>query len=170
MKTVSPEALVTNPFADIGGRWMLISAARDGKFNTMTASWGGFGVFWNKPSVIAVVRPTRHTYEFMEKTDTFTLSFLPERHRAALNYCGSHSGREVDKIKATGLTPVWDNADVWFEEADMVLRCRKLYVQDLNPAGFTEAELDSRWYPEKDYHRFYIAEIITAMQARDETD
>ena len=167
LKNIAPEELITNPFADIGKRWMLITAAHGGRFNTMTASWGSLGIIWGVPAATVVVRPTRHTFAFMEKADSFTLSFFPETCRTALNYCGTHSGRDVDKCKETGLIPVWDGEDVWFDAADMVLRCRKLYAQDMDPACFADPSQDSKFYPNKDYHRMYIGEITAAMQSID---
>lgn len=68
----------------------------------MTASWGGLGVLWNAEVSMIFVRPERYTYEFLERETDYSLSFLVEGHRQALQFCGSRSGRDVDKVKETG--------------------------------------------------------------------
>ena len=167
-KSIEPKELQGNIFNLIGEKWMLITAAKnDGAYNTMTASWGGMGVMWGKPVVWCVIRPVRYTFEFMEEADYFTLTFFPEEYRKALNILGTKSGRITDKITESGLTPAMiglDNGDckkdaVYFEEADTVLTCRKLYYQDIDPKNFIDETLDKN-YPNKDYHRMYIGEIV----------
>lgn len=158
-KMIKPEDLSDNVFKLIGGDWMLITAGNKEKFNTMTASWGGLGVLWNKKVCFCFIRPNRYTYEFMENEKSFTLSFLQEKYREVLRFCGSNSGRDVDKIAATGITPVESsNGSVYFEEAKLVLECQKIYAQDLTPECFVDPELDKN-YNGEDYHKLYIGEI-----------
>ena len=159
---IKPELLTENPFKLIGKDWMLITAGTPESFNTMTASWGGMGVLWEKQVAFCFIRPTRHTFGFMEKAGEFTLSFFPEQHRKALVYCGSRSGRDTDKIKGTGLVPVKEKNAVYFEEAKLVLVCRKLYFQDINPGHFLDPAIEEM-YPEKDYHRMYAGEIVRCL-------
>ena len=154
-----PEDIKDNPFKLIGGDWMLITAGDLKSFNTMTASWGGLGVLWDKNVAFCFVRPTRHTYGFMNQNETFTLSFFDERYRSVLTYCGSHTGKHVDKVKKCGITPVAGSVDdVYFAEARLVLECRKIYFADINPSAFLAQTLTDV-YPEKDYHRMFIGEI-----------
>ena len=120
---IQPGEITGNPFTLIGKDWMLVTAGDAGKFNTMTASWGGVGV----------------------------------------QFCGAHSGRDVDKVQATGLTPVFSDGGVYFEEAKLVLVCRKLAYQDMDPAGFIDPSLEKN-YAAGDYHRMYAAEIVKAYQ------
>lgn len=162
-KSISPESVSDNVFKLVGKDWMLITAGREGKFNTMTASWGGVGVLWNKAIAWCVVRPNRYTYEFIEREEIFTLSFFEEKYRSILNICGTKSGREIDKIKETELTPVpTASKGVYFAEARLVLECRKIYFQDIDPKNFLVPSISSN-YPNKDYHRMYIGEIITCL-------
>ena len=142
-KKVDVKTLEMKPFEKIGSEWMLISAAKDGKANTMTASWGGIGVLWGKNVATVYIRPQRHTKEFVDAGDTFTISFFGGGHMKELGYLGKVSGKDVPG----------------FEEATQVLVCRKLYQDDIKPENFYEPEEDERWYPEKDYHTMYIAEI-----------
>lgn len=156
---IKPEQIDENVFKLLHRDWMLITAGKPGKYNTMTASWGGFGVLWEKKIALCVVRPHRYTFEFMENEDHYTLSFFDGKYRAALNFCGANSGRDVDKAAATGLTAAGSQAGpVYFEEAKLVLECRKLYFQDMNPDNFQAPELHTH-YPKKDYHRMYFGEI-----------
>jgi flavin reductase (DIM6/NTAB) family NADH-FMN oxidoreductase RutF len=153
-----PELLTDNPFKLIGTDWMLITAGTPESFNTMTASWGGLGILWERKVATCFIRPTRYTFGFAESSTYFTLSFFDEQHRKALTYCGTHSGKKSDKIKEAGLTPVKEKAFVYFEEARLVLACRKIYSQNIDPGCFLDPKITDM-YPQKDYHRMYIGEI-----------
>lgn len=153
-------SLEFNPFDKISKQWMLITAGDEEKSNTMTASWGGVGIMWGKEVATAYIRPQRYTKEFVDREERFTLSFLPEEHRKALNVCGSVSGKNVEgKWKEAGLHPFYVDGTTGVEEAEMILVCRKLYAQEMKPECFIEKECDEKWYPTKDYHTMYIAEI-----------
>ena len=157
------EKIEDNPFKLIGKDWMLLTAGIAGDFNTMTASWGGVGVLWHKPVCQIYVRPQRFTYKFIEKYEYFTLSFFEEKYRDALSICGSKSGRDIDKIRATGLTPLeTENKNVYFGEARLVFECRKIYYQDIRPEFFLDDSINAN-YPKKDYHRMYIGEVISTL-------
>jgi flavin reductase (DIM6/NTAB) family NADH-FMN oxidoreductase RutF len=158
----APEKIRDNVFKLIGKDWMLITAGMSDSFNTMTASWGGMGVLWDKKVCFTVVRPTRYTYEFLENNATYTLSFFPSTYQKALMLCGTKSGRDIDKVRESGLTPVFDGDAVFFEEARLVLACRKLYFQDIIPGNFQDVGLE-KFYPDMDYHRMYVGEIIRCL-------
>ena len=161
-KETSPEKLGFDPFEKIGKEWMLVTSGDEGGFNTMTASWGFAGVMWGKPCVETVIRPQRYTKEFLDKNDHFTLCFFPEEMRPALALCGRVSGRDTDKVKETGLKPVFTDGTTAFEQASLVLICKKLYVSQLESSCFTERDLDGANYAAGDYHFAYIAEIVKA--------
>jgi flavin reductase (DIM6/NTAB) family NADH-FMN oxidoreductase RutF len=162
LKQVRPDALTDNAFKLIGKDWMLITTGLPGSFNTMTASWGGLGVLWEHTVAFCFIRPTRYTYEFMERSPVFTLSFFEERHRKALSFCGSHSGRDTDKIAGSGLTPEHDGDFIYFAEARLVLLCRKIYFQDISPDCFLDPKIHNL-YPGRDYHRMYVGEIVKCL-------
>jgi flavin reductase (DIM6/NTAB) family NADH-FMN oxidoreductase RutF len=163
-KEVNVDTFNENVFTLIGNDWMLITAGSPESFNTMTGGWGGFGVLWEKNVCYCFIRPPRLTYDYMEKAPSFTLSFFEEQFKNVLEYCGTFSGREVDKISATGLTPVAGNDDiVYFQEARLVFECRKIYFQDIMPAHFLDSSI-ARFYPEKDYHRMYVGEILRCLK------
>ena len=140
-KKIELDQLNFNPFLRIGRDWVLLTGGTSEKFNTMTASWGQLGRLWNKNVFTAYIRPNRYTLEFVEKEECFTASFFTMDYRTELSFCGSHSGRDVDKVKETGLTPVELDGCMAFEEADMVFVLRKLYtydMQELDPAVFAK--------------------------------
>lgn len=158
-KEISISELQFNPFTKIGSQWMLITAGNEEKYNTMTASWGGMGVLWGKNVVTAYIRPQRYTKEFVDANDTFTLSFYGSQYKEALNICGTVSGRDCDKVSKAGLTPFFTDGTTAFNEAELILVCRKLYADHMPPENFIAKENDAKWYPNKDYHTMYIAEI-----------
>ena len=153
-----------NPFTKIDKEWMLITAGSAKKCNTMTASWGGLGVLWQKYVSFIFIRPQRYTLEFLQKEEYYSLSFFDESNRKALAYCGSHSGRDGDKFEKSGLTPVYDEASPYFEEAKLVFICRKMHEQAIDPACFVDPTIDSQCYPQKDYHKLFVGDIVKVLE------
>ena len=119
-----------------------------------------------KPYFVCVIRPQRYTYEFAEKTDLISLSFFEgEEGRKILNFCGSNSGRDCDKIAETGLKPIFDKAGfVYYEQAKYALFGKKLYIHDLKPDNFVDASIPNIHYKATDYHRAYICEITDILE------
>lgn len=159
-RKISPEEMPGNVIKMISKDWMLITAGNKNKFNMMTASWGGFGVLYNKPVVICFVNPARYTYQLMESGDTYTLTFYTEVYRDALKYCGSKSGRDEDKVAGSGLEPVqMESGAMAFRQAWMVIECRKLLSQSLSPDAIADpAERAKR--AAQPMHKMYIGEIL----------
>ncbi len=156
---------IKDPFTLIGKEKLLVSAGIPGNYNTMTASWGTMGVLWNKNVLSAVIRPQRYTYEFFERESYFTVTVLNPGHENAYRICGTRSGRDCDKVSLAGLTPYFEANAVTFEEARLAIVCKKIYVQDLDPAGFLDPEIQ-RHYPLKDYHRLYCGEIVDILEQK----
>lgn len=155
---IKPRDLQENAIQLIGYDWMLVTAGNVEDYNTMTASWGGLGMLWNKPVVFIFVRPQRYTYEFMEREEFFTCTFFKEEHRDKLTFCGTYSGRDYDKAKEVNLTAAATPDSVYFEESRVVIECKKLYFQDIDPSNFIDKSINNH-YPNNDYHRMYIGEI-----------
>ena len=150
------------PFELIGTDWMLITAGDKNKFNTMTASWGTLGVLWNKKIATCFVRPQRYTFEFIEKQNYFSLSFFNSSYKDALKLCGTKSGRDIDKVKETGLTPCFEESAPYFSEAHTTLVCKKIYSDFISPKCIIDKSIESN-YQNKDYHKMYIGEIIKCV-------
>ncbi len=165
LKEINPDELYLNPFKRIGSDWCLISAGNKDGFNTMTASWGGVGVLWNKNVATCYIRPQRYTKEFVDKNEYFTMTFFPDGYRNALTLCGRVSGREHDKPKEAGITPLFIDSSVTFAEADLVLVCRKLFAQKMTQDSFIDKEILKVNYPNMDLHTIYVGEIVKAYTA-----
>ena len=99
MKEIKIEELQENPFKMIGKDWLLITAEKEGIANTMTASWGGLGVIWGKNTATVYIRHSRFTKEFVDYADSFSICVMPVKYRKELNYCGTISGRDENKIE-----------------------------------------------------------------------
>ncbi len=164
MKELTPREIERNSFAMIGDDWMLITAEKDSKVNTMTASWGGLGVFCGKDVAFTFIRPQRYTKEFVDTSDTFSLSVLPEEYRQQLGYLGKVSGRDEDKIAKSGLTVAYDGDTPYFAEADTVIICKKMCAANLHETDFIQKEMCDKWFAAKDYHTLYISEIIKVLK------
>lgn len=159
-KHVTAFDLTDNYFSSFANDWTLITAMKpDGKVNTMTASWGGIGNIWSKPVFTCVIRPQRYTFEFTESTDIITLSFFGRDYRKALNLCGSKSGRDMDKISASGLTLIKENGAPYFAEASVVLIGKKVYADWIKKDCFIDPAIPEETYAAGDFHKFYVCAI-----------
>jgi flavin reductase (DIM6/NTAB) family NADH-FMN oxidoreductase RutF len=147
--------------------WFLLTAGvnRPGGFNSMTVSWGALGVIWHRPLAVVVARPQRYTREFLERHDTFSLCAFDETCRSALEMLGTLSGRDTHKMRDCGLTPIALShiSCPGFAEAKLILECRKIYFDDLNPANFLADFIAPNY--QNDYHRMYFGEVLAASGA-----
>ncbi|MCD7708848.1 MAG: flavin reductase family protein [Clostridiales bacterium] len=166
MHTFQPyptELLEMNPFTKIGSEWALVTAGDKNKANTMTISWGGLGVIWAKNVVYVFIRESRYTKEFMDRLEFFSVSFLGEEYRESLSYCGSHSGRDVNKFHMAGLTPAYKLGIPYPDESNLVLLCRKMAAVPITEEHFTDPHILEQFYGDRDMHTMYVGEIIEAM-------
>lgn len=153
-----------NAFRMVGKEWLLITAEHDGVRNAMTASWGFLGNIWNKSAAICFVRPQRFTHTLTEKAGRFSLCFFGDRYRNELGgIFGRLSGKDTDKAAEAGFHYTYLDGVPAFEEASVVLICRKLYSDKIKAEGFIVSELDRQFYPEKDHHTVYILEVEKAF-------
>lgn len=163
MEKINVKDIKEAPAKLFDNSWSLITAGNENGYNTMTASWGGLGELWNKEVCFIFVRPQRYTYEFIEKNDYFTVSFFGEEYKKALAFCGRNSGRDYDKAKETGLTPMFVDGTTSFEQARLVFVCKKIAYQDMDPKGFVDSEI-AKNYNGDDYHRVYVGEIVACYK------
>ena len=163
LKPIKAEDFLVRAHHLWSAQWLLLTAGdfAAGSYNSMTVGWGSFGTMWRKPCAQVVVRNGRHTRNFIDNHESFTLCAFPEQHRAALQLLGSRSGRDGDKIAASGLTPVAVSrvAAPAFAEAELVVECRKIYWQDMQPENFLDPAIEGL-YSGRDYHRIYFGEIV----------
>ena len=167
---ISIEHLITHPVNVFHHQWFLLTCGSfaAGDFNCMTISWGSMGEVWNRPLVQVFVRPVRYTYEFMEKYPTFTLCAFPKEFHSTLNFLGTRSGKQGNKLAESKLTPMAAQAveAPVYAEAELAIECRKMYWQDMEPSNFLVKGIEQN-YPRKDYHRIYFGEImaVTGIEA-----
>lgn len=161
-----PKSLTPALLPAFGVQNALLTAGTVERCNTMTIGWCQLGRLWNLQTCSVYVRPERYTYEFMEANDCFTVSILPGGMKQAMTVCGTKSGRDMDKIKECGLTVrAGENGAPFFEEAELVLVCRKLYAQDMDPSCVLpagEAKILPNYGEKGGWHRIYIGEIVEA--------
>ena len=157
-KTLTPEI-----FQVFGTQNALLTAGdRDG-CSTMTIGWCQLGRLWSIPVCTVYVRPERYTYAFMESHDYFTVSVLPLSDRQTAQVCGTKSGRDIDKIKECGLTLRRGAGDApFFDEAEWVLVCRKLYAQDLDESCVLDERVLHHYGAKGGWHRAYTGEVVEA--------
>jgi flavin reductase (DIM6/NTAB) family NADH-FMN oxidoreductase RutF len=132
--------------------------------NVMTIGWALVGILWTKSVIMVAVRNSRHTFGLMEDADSFTVNVPMKDMQKELEFCGTMSGRAVDKFKECRLatrkakkvsSPVLDIPGYHYE-------CRRLYKSALNPK-MLDKELEYL-YPKKDYHTLYFGEIVACYQ------
>ncbi|MBQ2897450.1 MAG: flavin reductase family protein [Clostridia bacterium] len=159
-KEIDVNEVKDNFISLIGKDYALITVKNDDKINMMTASWGFFGVMWNKNAVSLVIRPSRYTYQFLKEGSEFTINFLQNGYDDVLKFCGTKSGRDYNKVKETGLTPIEIcKNSVLFSESKLAFLCKKVYVQDMDKNLFCNKDFSKKMYPDGDVHTMFIAEI-----------
>ena len=171
LKEIDYKDMMFNPFNLIGGEWMLVTAGNEQSgCNTMTASWGHLGCLWghNDPTAVIYLRPSRYTKEFVDREGYFTLCVMDKSFKKQMAYLGSVSGRDEDKIGKAGLTPVYADNTVYFEETKLVLVCKKLYQSELQESGFLYQETLDANYPQHDFHTMYVGKIEKVLVRDDE--
>ena len=162
MRRIPPAELSVRPFHVLDKQWALLVAG-SARPNPMTVSWGGFGTLWDRPVATVYVRPTRFTFSLLEAEPAFTLNFLPEHLRNALDLCGTVSGRDTDKWRPAGVTPTASKtiAVPRVAEAELALECRVIATLELDPKSFLDPTIGDL-YPRRDFHRVFLGHVLAA--------
>ena len=162
---IAPKEIEGNTFRLFGDEWFALASGHEGDMNMMTIAWGTFGVLWNKPTVTVYVSTSRYTNSFMERNDYFTITHFPPAMRSALQYIGTVSGRDTDKVQGSGLTPEFTElGNPIFAESDLAIECRKLYT---HPFDRNLIPLEQReWYDRNGLgvHVAYVGEIVNVWK------
>ena len=161
-KEISVKELNINPVTMFDQGWAILTAGTKDDFNGMTVSWGAMGEIWGKASMFVFVRPQRYTHDFCESSDLFTVSCFNGNNKDELTFFGRNSGRDYDKFKETGLTPVTDGDYVYCDEAEIVFLCKKTAKTILQPENFFDNSIND-CYKSNDYHDIYIGEIVKIL-------
>ena len=164
LQPVDPKTLTTDILNVFDAQKALLTVGNKEKSNTMTIGWAQLGSVWGAPLCTVYVRPERYTYQFMEEQDYFTVSVLPEREKQTLRICGTKSGRDLDKVKECGLTVCYGAGDApFFDEAELVLVCKKIFVQDMSPDCVVDGTNILPYYGENNgWHRIYTGQVVEA--------
>lgn len=154
-----------NPVKMFADEWFELAAGKEGDMNLMTIAWGTLGELWSKPVVTVYVSTSRYTYEYMEKNDYFTITHFPASMREKLQYLGTASGRDEDKVKGADLTLEFtDLGNPIFAEADLAIECKKIYADQFKA---DKMPIERRqWHEETGtgIHVMYVGEIVNVWK------
>ena len=163
MKNVDYMAVAEEAMAKIK-KGVFLTVKAGNRLNTMTIGWATIGFCWQKPIFMVMVRDSRHTFAIIEDAADFTVSIPALDMKNAVMYCGTKSGRDVNKFKELGLetknarqttSPIIDAPGIHFE-------CRIMHKSPMDPQFL--AEDYTSFYPEKDYHTLYFGEILECYE------
>jgi len=146
---------------------LLASTNKSGQSNAMAIGWATIGIIWGKPIFVAMVRPSRYTYEFIEDSKTFTVNVPSPAQRKWVGVCGSKSGRDMDKFAELKIatTPGQKVNSVTLDACPLVYECKVVHYNDLIPANL-DAQIEG-FYGGSDYHRLYYGEILGTYASED---
>lgn len=157
---------ILNVYKEVLPAGVFLTTKNNGEVNTMTMGWGTAGFIWNQDILMAPVRKSRYTHKFLENSEYFTVSVpLDGQHKKELQYCGTKSGRDHDKIKERSLeleeveecnVPVIKNNNLHFI-------CKIKYKQDMLEENLDQDILEKK-YPDRDMHTFYYGEVIAVYR------
>lgn len=145
------------------GAFLTVKAGK--ALNTMTIGWATFGFIWQKPIMMVAVRSSRHTFELMETAKDFTVTVPSGDMSKETAFCGTKSGRDLDKFKMCNLeitgasrvvSPIIKTPGHHYE-------CKIVYKSAMNPA-YLDKDYDASLYPQKDYHTLYFGEIVACYE------
>lgn len=163
MKKVDYMAVADEAMAKIK-KGVFLTVKAGNRLNTMTIGWATIGYCWQKPIFMIMVRDSRHTFPIIEDAADFTVSIPALDMKNAIMYCGTQSGKDVDKFKELGMeakpaqqttSPIMDVPGLHFE-------CRIVHKSAMDPQFLDESY--KSFYPEKDYHTLYFGEILECYE------
>ena len=95
------------------------------EYNIITIAWTGI-VNSEPPITYISVRKSRYSYGIIEKNREFVINLCTEDLAFKADYCGVKSGRDVNKFKEQGLTPMLGKQVKcpMIEEAPVNIECR----------------------------------------------
>lgn len=158
---VSIEDFEFNPFTLFAKEWALVTARKGEAVNTMTIGYGKLGTLWNRSVVTVYSRPQRYTTEFLNESDYFSVTVLPEGYKKQLVYLGNVSGKDEDKIAKSGLTVEYKDGIPYFKEAKLVIFAKKIYQTDIQENEILDKDIVTSRYQDKDFHRIYVGQVIS---------
>ena len=140
---------------------LMVTSNAEGKLNVMTIGWGSVGIMWGLPVFVALVRPSRYTYSRLEEVDEFTVNVPSKEMAKAALHCGTVSGRDSDKFKDMGFTPIPAKKVKVpiIQECIMHYECHVVQKNDVIPEALDKA-ITNEFYPQGDFHRVFYGQIL----------
>ncbi|NDV47076.1 flavin reductase family protein [Paludibacter sp. 221] len=167
LQAVDIKSLEENAVSLFSDNWFVVTAGNETNYNQMTISWGALGEIWGNPSATIYIRSTRHTFPYLNREKHFTLCAFDEEYRDKVLFIGSNSGRDINKIEATGLTPkVTELGNIYYDEARLVIECEKVYFNDINPTNIADPEAMKMYENETAMHRMFIGKIVNVWEKK----
>ena len=162
---ISPEDIFDNVFTLVGKVFPVITAGNEDHYNSMTASGGGLGVLFKKPTTWCILKANRYTLELIQKEQTYTLSYFPNEYKEQILFLGSKSGRDSEKMKEVKLTRIQTpSGNISFIEARLILECKLTQITTAHPDDFysqEDKEAINEAYKEGNVYRKYVFGEIT---------
>ena len=163
-KQISPEEICDDVFTLVGKDFYIITAGKQDRYNSMTASGGGLGLLFKKPTTWCVLRSDRYTLEMIQKEQTYTMSYFPNEYKKQMLFLGSKSGRGSEKMNEVELTSVQTpSGDISFTEARLIIECKLTQITTPNPNDFYTQEakdyINEAYKEESDYRKYVFGEI-----------
>ena len=167
LQLIDVKDLEDNAVSLFADNWFVVTAGDENDFNQMTISWGALGQIWGHPSATIYIRNTRHTYPYLNDNKYFTLCAFDEEHRDKVSFIGSKSGRDVNKVEATGLTPKTTKlGSIYYDEARLVIECEKVYSSEIIPENILTEEGRKMYDGNDDTHRMFIGKIVNVWEKK----
>lgn len=150
-------------YEKLGTEGALILVGNKEEHNNMTIGWATSGILWSKPVVISYVKPTRYTFDFCNKFDTFSICYF-DNQKDILRECGTKSGRDVNKDELCNLHAIELDGEIAYEEATVVIVCKKIYQDDFKKDHFLDMSIYQKRYSDDLPHRFYVGEVLNVYK------
>jgi flavin reductase (DIM6/NTAB) family NADH-FMN oxidoreductase RutF len=163
-KQISPEEICDNVFTLVEKVFPVITAGKEDHYNSMTASGGGLGLLFKKPTTWCILQASRYTLELIQKEQTYTMSYFTNEYKKQILFLGSKSGRDSDKMKEVELTSVQTSSgDMSFKEARLIMECRLMQITTPHPDDFYAQEakdyINEAYKGASDYRKYVFGEI-----------
>jgi flavin reductase (DIM6/NTAB) family NADH-FMN oxidoreductase RutF len=164
---IAPGEITGNVFTLVGEDYTVITSGTMEKYNSMTASFGGWGILFNAPTTWCFLRANRYTLEFIRETRTYTMTYFDEPYREQVMLFGTRSGRDSDKMQRHALTAVeTPSGNIAYKEAKLIIECALTEITTVQPDDFYTDEgrsfVVTAHEEAKEYHKIVFGQITRA--------
>lgn len=140
-KQIDPTEIPDDVFKLVGTDFTVITSGDADLYNSMVASWGGWGIIFNKPTTWCFLRANRYTLEVIRDKHTYTMSYFDDEYKDDIMLFGTKSGRDSDKMKECQLTSVeTPSGNRTYKEAKLIIECQLTQITTVSPDDFYSEE------------------------------